>query len=629
MQRLKILFTLALLLLYTISPVEARWGKYEDAAVEIKFFNNKIKVNKNGTSEIITEFKATILKETARSSFSQYSFTYNGDSSYITILEAKTIYNGKEYLVTKDMIEDKPLASGGQGFDQLKQLVLSFPKVELGATIYLKYKQVETKVPIDNFYGHNLFYGGGGYWQASSTKITSELPLKLKINDPKNVLKVVQETKKNTDSINITLTAPIYEGLVNEPSNGILNIKHATWVSVSSLLDWQEFAKKLTPGYYKVINQPLPEIFTTIADSAAKKNNDEEKINFVTSSLNEKIQYMGDWRSIAGRYFPRDLEKIANSQIGDCKDFTASTASILQKLGYQVQPILVMRGTYNISNPGSLPNISNFNHVMLKVTSPEQKVYWIDPTNIVSMAQGIFPDISNKDGLMLDAKEAGYVKIPAISEQSSKTTYNSELIIQNNVIDETGQAVMHGETALDFAGAGLYYSNEQLRDMTFYLISGVHLNEEDKKSLELPDLTSRIVKDLTIKYKFQQKNLLFNTNNGPALRLGGSSAVKHIISTAPDQLSDIFIGIPGTNEKHIQIRNTTIKHCERLDFKIDSPWLSINRFCKYQDQGTEFIDKVIIRKSFITNEELKTTEYKNLKEQLENNFDGASIIINE
>lgn len=436
LRHLKILL---ILLFYIISPVEARWGQYEDAAVDIKFFNNNIKVNKNGTSEIITEFKATILKETGRSNFSQYNFTYNGDSSHITILEAKTTYNRKEYIVTKDMIEDKPLASVGQGFDQLKQLTISFPKVELGAEIYLKYKQVETKVPIDNFYGHNLFYGSGGYWQASVTKINSELPLKIKINDPKNVLKVTQETKKNIYSINITLEKPIYEGLVNEPSNGILDIKYSTWVSMSSLSDWEVFAKKLAPGYYKVINQPLPEIFLAIADAAANKSQDEETINFVTASLNEKIQYMGDWRSIAGRYFPRDLEKIAHSQIGDCKDFTASTAAILQKLGYKVQPILVMRGIYNISNPGSLPNIYNFNHVMLKVTSNEQKVYWIDPTNLVSMAQGILPDIANKMGLILDSNEAGYIRIPAISEQNSITIYNSELIINNNIIDEASQ----------------------------------------------------------------------------------------------------------------------------------------------------------------------------------------------
>lgn len=37
------------------------------------------------------------------------------------------------------------------------------------------------------------------------------------------------------------------------------------------------------------------------------------------------------------------------------------------------------------------------------------------------------------------------------------------------------------------------------------MISGVYLDEEEKKFLELPDLTLRNVEDLTIKYEFQQK----------------------------------------------------------------------------------------------------------------------------
>ena len=46
------------------------------------------------------------------------------------------------------------------------------------------------------------------------------------------------------------------------------------------------------------------------------------------------------------------------------------------------------------------------------------------------------------------------------------------------------------------------------------MISGVYLDEEEKKFLELPDLTLRNVEDLTIKYEFQQKNKIFKTNLG-------------------------------------------------------------------------------------------------------------------
>lgn len=627
MKFLKTLFNLALLVFFMSTIAEARWSKYEDASVEVKFSNVNINVNRDGTYETEVELQAKILKESGRDRFSLYSLIYNDDSADLTVLEAKTAYNGEEYIVTEDMIEDKPLASPSKGFDQLRQVTISFPKIEIGTEVYLRYKQVNKKVPVDNFYGLSFSYHGD-YLQAENTKINSELPLEIKLNDPREVLEIAEEKNDDIHSISIALKKAVYENTTNEPHNGILNIKHNTWVSLSSLSEWEDLAKKLAPGYHSVINQPLPATFEAIAEFADNESTDEEKINAVTSLLNEKVQYMGDWRTVSGKFFPRDLEKIADSQVGDCKDFSASTAAILQKLGYKVQPILVMRGTTSTSNPEALPNMGNFNHVMLKVTNRDGKIYWIDPTNTVSMAQGIFPDIADRSALVLDSEEADYIKIPAVQGENSKVISHSELTIEDNVVNEYGQLTVQGEAALGLTGVGLYYSDEQLRDSVFRMISGVYLDEEEKKFLELPDLTLRNVEDLTIKYEFQQKNKIFKTNLGPALNLG-DNWLNDVVNTASDQISDLFIGVPKTKESHMIIKDIKIKNCENLNFEINSPWLYVNRSCKYQNDGTEFSNLITIKKSFITNEELKTAEYKNLKSELENNFSRASIIISE
>ncbi|WP_353277923.1 DUF3857 domain-containing protein [Wolbachia endosymbiont (group B) of Longitarsus flavicornis] len=627
MKFLKTLFNLTLLVFFVTPASEARWSKYEDASVEVKFSNVNINVNRDGTYETEVELQAKILKESGRDRFSLYSLVYNDDSADFTVLEAKAAYNGEEYIVTEDMMEDKPLASPGKGFDQLRQVTIPFPKIEIGTEVYLRYKRVNKKVPVDNFYSLSFSYYGD-YLQAENTKINSELPLEIKVNDPREVLEISEKKKKGLHSISIALKKAVYENTINEPHNGILNIKHNTWVSLSSLSKWEDLAKKLAPGYHSVINQPLPATFKAIAESAISESADEDKINAVTSLLNEKVQYMGDWRTVSGKYFPRDLEKIADSQVGDCKDFSASTAAILQELGYKVQPILVMRGTTSTSNPEALPNMGNFNHVMLRVINRDGKIYWIDPTNTVSMAQGIFPDIADRSALVLDSEEADYIKIPAVQGENSKVISHSELTIEDNVVNEYGRLTVQGEAALGLTGVGLYYSNEQLRDSVFHMISGVYLDEEEKKFLELPDLTLRNVEDLTIKYEFQQKNKIFKTNLGPALNLG-DNWLNDVVNTAYDQVSDLFIGVPKTKESHMIIKDIKIKNCENLNFEIDSPWLYVNRFCKYKNDGTEFSNLITIKKSFITNEELKTAEYKNLKSELENNFSRASIIISE
>ena len=42
-----------------------------------------------------------------------------------------------------------------------------------------------------------------------------------------------------------------------------------------------------------------------------------------------------DRRSISGNVFPRDLNEVAKTQYGDCKDFSFVTGAILKKLGYK------------------------------------------------------------------------------------------------------------------------------------------------------------------------------------------------------------------------------------------------------------------------------------------------------
>ena len=120
----------------------------------------------------------------------------------------------------------------------------------------------------------------------------------------------------------------------------------------------------------------------------------------------------------------------------------------------------------------------------------------------------------------------------------------------------------------------------------------------------LPDLTSRIVEDLTLKYKYDQDNRVIKTNLGPGIRIKSMWA-DSIINTAPDQVSELFIGTPCTvkNKTIIKIR---VPNIENLNYEINTPWFSIKRSCVYNGETTEINDTVCVKQSFITNEDLKT-----------------------
>ena len=88
-------------------------------------------------------------------------------------------------------------------------------------------------------------------------------------------------------------------------------------------------SKAISKDYETVINQDLPPLHESIRKEASCMTHSVDQINKVTSLLSEKIRYMGDWRTIEGKFAPRSLKAVATSGVGDCKDFSASTAAIL------------------------------------------------------------------------------------------------------------------------------------------------------------------------------------------------------------------------------------------------------------------------------------------------------------
>ena len=424
----------------------------------------------------------------------------------------------------------------------------------------------------------------------------------------------------------VTLTKPIYKELANEPARSIIDHKHLTWITVSSLEKWENFAEKLSIDYDKIANQPLPPLFEAIVEEAKVKQNDEDIINIITSRLNEKIQYMGDWRSVKGKFIPRDLEQIATTQVGDCKDFTIATSAILRRLGFTADPALVLRGVGN--RPlDSLPSMENFNHVMLKVTTPNNKTYWIDPTNIVSMAGRIFPDIAGKMTLVLNISRPIHEKIPEIDPKSSETIIHNNIEVKNNnTAYVSGSVLYKNEEAINMAGAGLYLSKQQIEDIVFQNISGVNLEYSRRKKINLPDLNSRIVKDLKFSYEYEKENYLFKTNMGLALPLS-ATWMSTIIDVAPDQVSDLFIGPQYTLTKYTYIKNAKANKLEELSYEVKTPWLNVKRNCFAKNGGIEIQETISILQNFITREELISSRYKNLRSSLEGKIQGAALIL--
>lgn len=395
-------FILISLLLVGASPAVARLATEQDTDIAILMDNRHLKIHKDGTYVETTEFVAEVRKESGKDKLVTFPLVYNTRNSKIKIIEAKTIRGNQEFPVDLKNIEDKPLASSPQGFDQNNQILIAFPELALDAKVYVKYEITEIHAPIPGYFSMDFIYGMSQYSKDSQVHMVSELPLHVEISDSEQFLEVKQGQDNQKYTLDIVLKKPIIKMPVDEQFVA-LDAKLYPWVTVSSLKEWPKLGELLSKRYEEVLNRPLPESFEKIAKEAETKATLIEKINTVTARLAESITYMGDWRTVEGAYIPRNLAEIAKSRLGDCKDFSASTVAILRRIGIQADPALIHRGVDYLAPPNHLPNMFNFNHAFVRVYDGKENL-WVDPTNFTSFAQGIYPDIAKREALVLDPK---------------------------------------------------------------------------------------------------------------------------------------------------------------------------------------------------------------------------------
>lgn len=602
----------------------ARFATVSDAPVEVLQRDIQILIRKDGTCELDVKKKVKIINERGRESYSKVALTYNYDNSRIKVLTATSSFEGKEYVLPQNLIEDKPLASEIQGFDQSHQILLAFPNVNVGSTVYLHYKLEILKAEIPDFFEY-MFDFSKYYFLESNIHIKSELPLYLQENDPDKYFSITKNNKDKEYSLDIKLLKPIYIDIVDEKSDAI-NPKKYPWVFVTTSDSWDMFSNKLAVDYLKVTDQKLPKIYEDIYINAKKLSEPLAQIELVAALLNEQIQYMGDWKTSEGRHIPQNLQNVTQNRLGDCKDFAAGMVAILKKLGFDANVALVQRGhgiydTDIIKLPGSF----HFNHAIVMVKLSQDRILWVDPTNFFSTATNILPDIADRQALVLD--ETSYLKhIPQSAPSDDMVIIKKTLDLKNeDLVKVQSTLTLKGLAAVYLTGAGLQVSQSTIDNAIVHEL-GNYDNIIDK-NVKSPKLDSRIVRDLEFQVDYVERNMLLNTNAGHAILIKKPFAAKFIFNE--EHAADIYLGAPKTIQDSVTIDNVQINSKDVLDYKLQSPWVDVTRTVKYKDNSVTIEQKAIIKVSWLYADVIKTPEYKNFAAELAKHFKhGIAIVFN-
>jgi len=612
-------------------PCYGRWATPNDAAMEIENLTRHIEVQADGRYTSTTELQAKILKEAAKAQWAHFTIPYNADSHSIKILEAKTIINSQAYPVQATQIEDKPIASNVPGFDQKNQIILAYPHLETNATVFLKTQSYNKKPALNNFYADYFDFAALDYTKTQKVCIRSKLPLYIQVNDPDKVLKIQQYTQKkdsNTDYLlEIIQEKPYIKTIVNEYHPQKSPLRHHAFVSVSSVNNWHDLGNILAQDYEKIKMQALPPSYKAIAQAANTKKTVIEKINTVTALLSDQINYLTDLRTIQGRFVPQPLKQVANRRLGDCKDSSMATVAILNSIGIAAKVALVAQGEAVFPLPVPTYNLNAFSHAIVKVETPEG-ILWVDPTRPVSMASGLFPEISQRQALVLDKNHSTYEMIPAIQAKNQTFTKKETWdMSKSGLLQVQGSIHFGGNNAQSFTGAQRSVSDASLKHYFVTAFLGDQYGQITHYDMQLPNLHSRIVEDKSLHYTLSARQAELKTSAGTALALEFKHANAFLIKK--DTVGDTYLGTPCIITHETTIKNIKPIGRTSLDAHLHSPWVDISRTVQYEKDKIIVHHTMELKKSWITAQEYESKEYAKLQAGITEHFNNGLAIIFE
>lgn len=611
--------------LFIGTTLNARFAEESETDYTVEKNEETITVKKDGSYEVTTETTTLLKTEQARDNYSKMVFIYRDGTEKIDILSAKTIKDGKEYVVDKKHIEDKELASSSNGFEDKRQIIVAFPKAEVGARLYIKIKTTSNLIITKGHYYTQIKSLGHGWHLQDRTTICSEIPLYFKMNDPRQILDIktnADDTTKAFTEATITLKKPATELILNDVF-GTLSSKKSTWISISSLENWDDIAKDLFPRYDEVLKQKLPALYEEIIEHAKCEKTEVQQINKVISLLAEKVQYLGSWMTFGGMFIPRNLQDVENTRFGDCKDFSTGTVAMLRALGMQAEVIFVQRGeNKSDKTTETLPDFS-FNHAMVKTIGKNGTVYWLDPTNFTS-STFIYPDIANRHALVPNKDDYRKAKLEKIEDTTPFKQKKTDIL----KLTEDGQ--LQHEITIEFSetsrpcqmltGIHLRMSPSIIEDEIFGMFARQTIKEENRLKKGIPLLKDRTIKPIKLDLSFISDDLR-KSNIGFAYIIPTHTRLILTIDMVKDtDILDWDIDLPGEYYSQYIIKNKKVKNLDAIKQNITTPWFKITRDATYLGDDTVITQKITVLQRYIPGTEFQSDIFKKAQKEIIKNF---------
>ena len=184
----------------------------------------------------------------------------------------------------------------------------------------------------------------------------------------------------------LTVDLPLAEAH-EMPADAPSRYRRPAVLRVGSFDDWQELSRVMAPHFVKAAKLSANGDVAKQAEAIIRQTrNPLERAALATQLVQDKVSYLLDGLA-GGNYLPQDAEFTWDKRYGDCKAKTVLLLSLLQHMGIEAEPALVVSEGGD-ALPHLLPVPGDFDHVIVHATI-EGTEYWLDGTSAATRLANI------------------------------------------------------------------------------------------------------------------------------------------------------------------------------------------------------------------------------------------------
>ncbi|HZZ80843.1 MAG TPA: DUF3857 domain-containing protein [Gemmataceae bacterium] len=417
----------------------------DNATACILYAGTTYRIEPDGTSEMTSHEVTRLNSRKGVDKLGEYrAITFDPTYEKLTLNEARVIKaDGKIVPIEPRHVQLRDVATDFQVYDQDKQLVISFPNLQIGDIYEVKWTVRGKNREFDgHFFSRYSF--GDDHHPVLRDEYRVHLPkgktlkhatingnVDLKVSDEADGAKLYHWSTTNRRPLPRDDDRPSREELR-------LQVAVSTFPSWDAVGKWKQKIRKDCWAC-------TPEVQKIIAEVTRDQKTQIDKAKALTYWVRRNIRYLSHGPGGLG-YTPHTPQRVLGNLFGDCKDQAQLLAVMLREIGLPVW--LVTLGT--LDDGQVLPEVPSpwGSHAIL-LTRIDGKEYWIDTT--VSLGAWDFLPRSDRNRQVYATKD-GELKLLT----TPRFTYEDYRIEQKTHIAVQPDGTAHYRRALTYHGASAW-----------------------------------------------------------------------------------------------------------------------------------------------------------------------------